>query len=137
LIREFVIIYRKIFLTFLTFLSQNDLQARGYIVFYVISISCWIHYWAKPFITDFYNELEMRSLVVSVLTVYMGLFFVTEVNDLAQAIMFIAIISINAHFLLLWFTSTIRITIETLIESYGFVLKFGSLMKPIVGIIAG
>ncbi len=135
--REFVIIYRKILLSCLTFLSKTNMEIRGYIVFYVISLSFWIHYKADPYFSDYYNQLELRSLLVSTFTVYLGLFFLIDFSDFAQALMFIFIIGINAHFLLMWTTSTLKIAIESLVASFRFAMKLGPLMKPIIGLISG
>ncbi len=134
--REFVIIYRKILLTFLSFLSRTNLETRGYIVFYIITIACCIHYWAQPYFSSYYNELELKSLIISLGTVYFGLFFVIDVNEFSQAIMFMAIIAINSNFLLLWVTGSIKILIESAIDSSDLAVRLSPVMKPIIGLIS-
>ncbi len=131
-----MIIYRKILLTCLTFMSEADVGARGVLVFLLISIACGLHFRAEPYVLQFYNLLEMRSLFVSLWSVYLGLFFVANVNEVIQAIMFIAILAVNLHFFLLWFMTTLRIAIEYFIGSFGFALRLGVLMKPLIGLIS-
>jgi hypothetical protein len=76
---EIVIMYRKILLIFISvFVSSLGVIAQALVVFMVLICFLIVNSKKKPFSTIALNDLETLSLVTSMVTVYCGLFFITD-----------------------------------------------------------
>jgi hypothetical protein len=76
---EIVIMYRKITLIFIAvFISAYGVIAQALIVFMVLIVFVIVSAKKKPFSTIALNDLEVLSLITSMLTVYCGLFFISD-----------------------------------------------------------
>jgi hypothetical protein len=78
---EIVIMYRKIGLIFIqVFISQNGAITQAMIVLLVLIIFIVINLKKKPFMTVVLNDLETMSLVTSMVTVYCGIFYISNTD---------------------------------------------------------
>lgn len=76
---EIVIMYRKIGLIFIqVFISQNGAITQAMIVLLVLIIFIVINLKKKPFMTVVLNDLESLSLITSMVTVYCGIFYISN-----------------------------------------------------------
>jgi hypothetical protein len=79
---EIVIMYRKILLIFISvFISSYGTMAQALIVFVVVIGFLLINNKKKPFQTKALNDLETLSLSTSMITIYCGLFYVSDTPD--------------------------------------------------------
>ncbi|CDW72107.1 UNKNOWN [Stylonychia lemnae] len=118
---EIIIMYRKILLIFISvFVSTFGVMAQALIVFIVLILFLILNLKAKPFSTVALNDLETVSLVTSMITIYCGLFFLSntkqsqidqdpELKDKAVQLsdnvlfgLFIIIVSSNCIFFFYW-----------------------------------
>ena len=76
---ESVIMYRKIMIIFISvFLSEFGTITQALVVFLVLIIFLILNIKLKPFAFDVLNDMEMLSIITSILTVYCGLYFLSD-----------------------------------------------------------
>ncbi|CDW74791.1 UNKNOWN [Stylonychia lemnae] len=76
---EIVIMYRKMVLIFVAvFVGNYGVIAQALIVFVILIAFLLMSMKTKPYQSDALNDLEMMSLVTSMISVYCGLFFITN-----------------------------------------------------------
>jgi len=76
---EFVILYRKVALVCASvFLSTVSIMVQALSVLAVLLISLFFQLQLQPFATASFNRLELKSILVSAVTIYSGLFYQTE-----------------------------------------------------------
>lgn len=79
---EIIIMYRKIALIFIAvFISAYGTIAQALIVFLFLIIFLLINIKHKPYSTETLNDLELMSLITSMITIYCGLFYLSEIPE--------------------------------------------------------
>ena len=74
--------YRKIVLIFVSvFLSNYGVVAQALIVFIILILFLTLNLKAQPFSTIELNDLETLSLISSLITIYCGLFFLSNTKQ--------------------------------------------------------
>ena len=74
--------YRKIMLVFVqVFISQYGIIAQALIVFVLLTIFIVINLKKRPFATTDLNDLETLSLLSSLVTIYCGIFFLSNMKQ--------------------------------------------------------
>ena len=101
---EFVILYRKIMIiccsVFLITISVN-IQALTVMIILLVSLHVQNAY--TPYSHPDLNKMEVRSILVSAVTIYCGLYFLTgTLGNNTKLIFFFIIVIANAYFLLYW-----------------------------------
>ena len=118
---EIVIMYRKIAIIFIAvFISSSGVITQALIVFLLLIIFIVINLKKAPFMTVVLNDLETLSMVTSMVTVYCGLFYISntpqkyiddypelsttalQLSVFAQLILFFIIIFVNVLFISFW-----------------------------------
>lgn len=101
---EFVILYRKIIMIFISvFLVTYSLATQALAVLAVSFGSYIIHIKSQPFIDNDLNEAEKRSLVVSSFTIYCGLYYISGgLSTGVDILLLILMVFVNAHFIYVW-----------------------------------
>jgi hypothetical protein len=101
---EFVILYRKILIIMImVFLSSFSVDIRALAILIVLGISYLHQNIIEPYTHDILNELEKRGILVATLSVYCGLYFLSDdINDRAKLGLFVVIMVVNAYFLVYW-----------------------------------
>ena len=101
---EFVVLYRKVLVVCLSvFLSgqSTDIQALSLMI--VLIIAFILQRKNKPFVTEQLNNLESRGILVSAVTIYCGMFFISsDISRDAVLGLFAVIILINVYFVVYW-----------------------------------
>jgi hypothetical protein len=76
---EFVILYRKVAVVCASvFLSTVSITVQALAVLAVLLISLFFQLQVRPFLNPLFNTLELKSILVSAVTIYSGLFYQTE-----------------------------------------------------------
>ena len=76
--RESIIMYRKVALIFISVVAKSwGVVVQALMTFLVLVFYLSLHNSRRPFITRGLNDAETTSILVSLLTVYCGIFFVT------------------------------------------------------------
>jgi hypothetical protein len=101
---EFVIIYRKILIICISvFFTTLSLYVQALTVMIVILAALRLQNKHRPYIIPAMNELEQRGILVGGITIYCGLYSLTQGLDTAsQLVLFIVLLIANAYFLSYW-----------------------------------
>ena len=101
---EFIIIYRKILIISISvFFTSVSTYIQALTVLIVIIIAMRLQSKHQPFSLPAMNNLELRGILVGGITIYCGLYSLTQGLDLAsQVVLLIVIILANAYFLMYW-----------------------------------
>ena len=113
---EFLIYFRKLgIISCAVFLSiySTYVQALSTFIFIVFGFMTQLKY--KPYNHDQLNQMEIRSIIVSAVTIYAGLFFMTDdLNELWKMLLFIVMIISNVSFLYYWAYYTVGFYLGTI-----------------------
>jgi hypothetical protein len=101
---EFVILFRKIgIISCSVFMRSISIHVQALTTFMVILVAFTLHLKAKPYNAEQLNSMETRSILVCGVTIYCGLYFMTNVMDsLAKFFLFLLMVLINALFISYW-----------------------------------
>lgn len=113
---EFVILYRKMAIAgCYVFLSTLSAATQALIVLTLLLISLGIQLKYEPFLYPKANSLEVRSILVSTLIIYSGLYFVAESMDHgAKLFLGVTILAAHVTFLVSWSGVVLAITLKYL-----------------------
>ncbi len=93
---------RKLLLIVVTSFWDSSVNVKALIVLLVLAFSIYLQISRKPYRSSDLNELEFRSTLVSLLTIYLGLLYMVTEEIRYSALIFILIILINGYFVLFW-----------------------------------
>jgi hypothetical protein len=101
---EFVILYRKVLIisisVFFTTISVN-IQALAALL--VLILSLYIQMRTQPFTQAILNTMEARGILSGSVTIYCGLFYLTnDLDDSTKYFFFGVILSVNVYFVSYW-----------------------------------
>ena len=113
---EFVILYRKMAIAgCYVFLSTLSAAAQALIVLTLLLISLGIQLKFQPFLYPKANSLEVRSILVSTLIIYSGLYFVSQSLSFgAKLFLNVALLIAHITFLASWGGVVLAITLKHL-----------------------
>lgn len=93
---------RKFLLILVTSFWDSSVNVRALIVLLILAVSIYMQISKKPYRSADLNELEFRSTLVSLLTIYLGLLYMVTSEIQYAALIFVLIIAINLYFLVFW-----------------------------------
>ncbi len=101
---EFIILYRKILIIFCsTFLSAISTRFQALSISILLIITFYIHQKSNPFVDLSMNEMEKRSILVSTVTIYCGLYYINqEIDSASRFLVFGIILAVNLYFICYW-----------------------------------
>jgi len=101
---EFVIIYRKILIiSIAVFFTSVSIYVQALTVMIVILASLRLQNKHRPYIIPAMNDLEQRGVLVGGITIYCGLYSLTQGLDTpSQVVLFIILLGANVYFLSFW-----------------------------------
>ncbi|OMJ86545.1 hypothetical protein SteCoe_11896 [Stentor coeruleus] len=101
---EFVIIYRKIIMiTISVFMSNQSTLIQALTVALVLLGSLYLQSSKKPYCFSELNHMESEALFTATLTVYCGLYYLSNsINDYIKLMLFFIIIIGNSYFIIYW-----------------------------------
>ncbi|CAG9311412.1 unnamed protein product [Blepharisma stoltei] len=113
---EFIILYRKILIVCCSvFLANVSTNVQALTVMGLILFCIYIHNKSKPYNGEILNKMEARSLLVAGITIYCGLYYLT--NDLdspSKLFFFFIILGANIYFLYYWLNKMFGVGLEVL-----------------------
>jgi hypothetical protein len=109
---EFFILYRKLLIIFCSaFLSSISVHIQALSICILLLASLYIHQKHRPFYNNELNEMERRSTMVAIGTIYSGMYYMTRDMDyITEVILFISIILINIYFAAYWIYKLLEIS---------------------------
>jgi hypothetical protein len=100
---EFVILYRKIILICCGVFLAGAVSVQALTVQLVLLVALFWQYDTGPYTTSALNRLELRAIMVADVTIYCGLYYLTDNLSTASSwFFFLAIVIVNAVFLIYW-----------------------------------
>lgn len=122
---EFVILYRKILIvSILVFVVPESTAVAGLCCLVVLLGSLHIQTRFLPFEKPTYNSMELRSLGVATITIYCGLFYLTDdVSNNGKLFLLAIMIISNFFFLLDWLSKMFSALFNLLREKVPFLRK--------------
>lgn len=103
---------RKVTIILVAAFLKYNAFARALVVLFVLGISIYFQTIKRPFFSDVLNEMEYRAIIVSLFTIYFGLFYYVTPDDYGKIITIFVIISSNVYFLSYWFLQIVAVQYE-------------------------
>ena len=118
---EFVILYRKVALVCASvFLSSISTMVQALSILAILLLCLFVQSAVKPFRTPGFNVLETKSILVSLLTIYIGLYFQANTWRMEiNIVLFVVILLANVYFLVSWIRRIVPIVVSTIFRSLG------------------
>lgn len=114
---------RKITIILVAAFLKYNAFARALVVLFVLGISIYFQTLKTPFFSDVLNELEYRAIIVSLFTIYFGLFYYVTPDDYGKFLTIIVIISSNVYFLSYWFLQIMAVQYEVFMKYLSYCPK--------------
>lgn len=115
---EFIILYRKVALIAVSVffsLVSTVTQAISVLAVILVYMSLQVRY--KPYLSPTYHRLELKSLVTSLLTLYIGLYFqASSISLEISGCLFAVILISNAYFLFSWCREVVPLILDTFLH---------------------
>lgn len=119
---EFVILYRKIaIISIAVFLTNISTSIQALTAMLVLLAAFALQSKHQPYVVNTMNQLELRAILVAAVTIYCGLYYIT--NDLdgnSQLILFIIIAAVNGYFILYWLLKVCKAGLLALTKRFRF-----------------
>ena len=99
---EFVIMYRRILMMAITLFSEKHIFLKGCFSLFLNLMACYFQRKRSPFKDIGLNYLELKANFASVVTVFIGLFYLSDVADNWKVFCFAIIVIANLYFIINW-----------------------------------
>ena len=101
---EFVIMLKKmLIISSSVFLKNLSITVQALVAFMIILVGYIAHSKIEPYTVHQLNVMELRSIVVSAITIYSGLFFLTgDLTNEIKMVLFVTMVITNILFLSYW-----------------------------------
>ena len=101
---EFIILLRKVLIISCSvFFTNFSVTIQALVVFLIILFSYLLQLKFEPYTLNQLNQMERNSIIVSAITIYSGLFFLTNsLNDDSKLLFFFLMLLSNITFLVYW-----------------------------------
>ena len=114
---EFLIIYRKIFSILVILLPNEMIFFKGCIIFMLNFSSAILQINKEPFTDPTLNKFQVKANLASTFTIFFGLLYLLDIDDLSKALCFVIIMICNYYFLLSCLKFLFYIVLELIIEN--------------------
>ena len=130
---EFMILFRKIaIISCAVFLRNISIHIQALTTFVVILLAFTFHIKAKPYNVDQLNSMETKSIIVSGVTIYCGLYFMTNIlNSDAKIVLFCIIVLVNAVFVFYWAFYTFGYYLTSLLMKINCFKQYVRIKNPL------
>jgi len=124
---EFVILYRKVLMIAASvFLASVSITVQSLTVLAILLLSLFLQILVNPFYDRSLNRLEVKSILVSAITIYSGLYYATKhLNPTTNVALFVLMILANAYFLVSWIRVVSPVLVRTLRERFSALFHWG------------
>ncbi|CAG9326025.1 unnamed protein product [Blepharisma stoltei] len=101
---EFIILYRKILIVCCSvFLANISTSIQALTVMILLLFCLYLQNDKKPYNGEVLNQMELRSIMVASVTIYCGLYYLTDsLDSVSENVFFFVICGINIYFLNYW-----------------------------------
>ena len=101
------------------FMSGVDRSVQALSLIIVLNCALYLQYEYRPYNKYQLNNMEMEAIFVSAVTIYCGMFYLTQsIGYEFKTALFVIIIMGNGHFLLYWLYYMSRAIIEFLVNKF-------------------
>jgi hypothetical protein len=123
---EIIILYRKIsVICCAVFLGTISIPVQALTVMIILLFCLYIQYKTRPYTHPDLNELETRGLLVATVTIYCGLYYLTDdIDQTTKLVLFTVIIVANALFLIFWLVKIFEAFLLVLAASIDCLKRF-------------
>jgi len=123
---EFVILYRKIAIVSVSvFLAPMSVRVESLTILAILLAAVYLQLRYQPYNEETLNKLEIKSILVSAVTIYAGLYYDTHsMSTVLNLLLFILIVMVNAYFLVTWVVYISPVLLLTLRQKWAFFKKF-------------
>jgi hypothetical protein len=123
---EIIILYRKIsVICCAVFLGTVSIPVQALTVIVILLFCLYIQYKTRPYTHPDLNELETRGLLVATVTIYCGLYYLTnDIDQITKLVLFTVMIAANAFFLIFWLVKIFEAFLMLLANSFDYLKKF-------------
>lgn len=108
--------FRKILTIFISLMDDSKTFSKAALILFILGANFYHHSNSKPFSNHSLNKLEFQAILASGLTIFCGLFYLSQIDDVSKAILFALILAINIIFLISWGTLILRLSIKKMKE---------------------
>jgi hypothetical protein len=117
---EFVVLIRKILMISASvFLVSQSVQVQALTVLAVLLVALLVQIYYKPFIVPNLNALEVKSILVSAMTVYFGLYYSSnEFTNGAKIAFFVVLVTANCVYFFSWLQAVLPLLWQTLLDYF-------------------
>eukprot|EP00361_Fabrea_salina_P007450 CAMPEP_0202436818 /NCGR_PEP_ID=MMETSP1345-20130828/26245_1 /ASSEMBLY_ACC=CAM_ASM_000843 /TAXON_ID=342563 /ORGANISM="Fabrea Fabrea salina" /LENGTH=1731 /DNA_ID=CAMNT_0049050339 /DNA_START=6 /DNA_END=5201 /DNA_ORIENTATION=+ len=117
---EFVILYRKIIVICLAvFLSTISIQVQALTCLLVLIVFLYMQKVYKPFVVDHLNQLETSAIFTATVTIYCGVYYLTnDLDEYSKILFFVLMLGCNAYFLVFWLKYMLKAGVEALLNAF-------------------
>ena len=115
---EFIIMYRKILIIcVIVFIADISTAVQGLTVTLILIFSLFIQYEIGPYNSNELNHMEVEALITASLTIYCGLYYLTQdIGEIFKLVLFIIIVFCNCYFLILWLYWMIKAVMDMVVK---------------------
>jgi len=112
--RDFFYLFKKIvIIIIISFgnVGSGDIlyQNNGFFILIFTCFCYWIQIRWKPFITEELNSLDLKASMITIITIFAGLFSLVCENSTLQTILMVVVLVLNVYFMLLFFKTYFQI----------------------------
>lgn len=124
---EFVILYRKVLMIAASvFLASVSITVQSLTVLAILLLSLFLQILINPFYERSLNRLEVKSILVSAVTIYAGLYYATSrLNPTTNIVLFVIMILANVYFLFSWIRVISPVLLRTLRDRFSALFHWG------------
>ena len=122
---EFVILFRKIFIICISvFMSQGSSTIQALTVVVLLLAALYLQYSQNPYNCKQLNNMEIEALLTATLTIYCGLYYLSDsLNSFIQTFLFATIVIGNCYFLIYWLYYMTKAVFDNLANYFPWIKK--------------
>ena len=109
---EFVILYRKVLIIICSVFLSGTIAVQALTVELILFLFLLLQARVSPYTTKQLNHLELIGIIVADVTIYCGLYFLTDLSTKSSWFFFTVIVVINAVFLLYWVSALLAYALD-------------------------
>jgi hypothetical protein len=133
---EFLILYRKIIIiVIVVFLGSESIPVQALSLMLVLLTFLFLQYSQEPYTLSKLNHIELRGILVSSITIYCGLYYLTrDLGEEAKIVLMVVMVGANCfffYFFVLHFTNSIMFSLALYLP---FLRKYYPVADPFTSV---
>ena len=124
--------YRKVFIICIwVFMTGVETSVQALSLIVVLICALYLQYEYKPYNKHQLNHMEMEAIFTSAITIYCGMFYLTEsIGNEFKTILFLVIVLGNVYFMFYWFYFMFQAVIDFLVNYFPWCKRLQGKMNP-------